>query len=268
MQEVDNAANSKPLCAQGPWRAIELCGCTMNSISLAEVFDAIDERIRHRSPGYIVTPNVDHICSLQEDRIFQEAYRNAFLALPDGTPVMWAARLLGKPLREKISGSDLIYWLSEYASRKGYSIFLLGAAEGVAAEAGRILQQQYPGLKVAGSYSPPMGFDESPAANAEVIRRLTEAQPDICFVALNTPKQDIWDYRNCEASGVPVLLGIGASLDFITGHQKRAPLWMQKSGLEWAYRLCSDPRRLWHRYLVRDSRFLVLLWREFRKKRG
>ncbi len=253
--------------SQTATKTAELFGMKINSLTLEELFNLIDKRIAEREPGFIVTPNADHIMYYQTDADFREAYHHAFLVLPDGTPLMWASRWLGKPLRQKISGSDLIYWLSEHAAQKGHSIFFLGASEGVAQEAGRRLQKLYPGLKVAGSYSPPLGFEKDTALNEKAARTVQEAAPDICYVALGAPKQDLWNAANFQTVDVPVMIGVGASFDFVTGLQKRAPLWMQKAGLEWSWRLIKEPRRLWRRYLLRDSRFIVLFIREFWKTR-
>ena len=251
-----------PKCVHDDCAAVELFGVLINSVTLDETLQAIDRRIQTREPGFIVTPNVDHICLLQNEQEFRRVYRAAFLVLPDGTPLMWAARFLGKPLKQKISGSDLVYWLSEHAAGKGHSLFLLGAAPGVAEEAARVFEEIYPGTKIAGHYSPPLGFEKDPGEVEKILGMLRDAKPDICYVALGAPKQDFWNFLHCRQSGVPVSLGVGASLDFVTGRVKRAPVWMQHSGLEWLWRLCQEPGRLWRRYLLRDSRFLVLFLRE------
>ena len=262
------AAEQSPEAVRCNWDAVDLCGVTINSLTLADVLQAVDVRIAGREPGYICTPNVDHVVLYQTHTQFRDSYGSAFLILPDGVPIIWASHLLGKPLRRKISGSDLIYSLSEHAAREGHSVFFLGATEGVAEEAARVLTERYPGLKVAGCYSPPSDFENDPEENAKVIGLLREAAPDICYVALGTPKQCIWNWKNHKSSGVPVLIGVGGSFDFVTGKQKRAPRAMQRMGLEWLWRLCRDPRRLWRRYLVRDMRFVPLVWRELRKNKS
>ena len=242
-------------------------GMDINSVGLTEVFEAIDRRIEERGPGYIVTPNVDHVCLFQTNDAFRDAYRNAFLVLPDGMAVMWAGALLGRRLREKISGSDLIFSLTEHAARQGHSVFFMGGAGGVAEQTAHLLAQRYPVLKVAGHHSPPMGFDEDPEANAAALRQLRESSPDICYVAMGSPRQEIWIAEHHAETGVPVTLGIGGSFDFVTGAQKRAPRFAQRIGMEWLWRLCHEPLRLWRRYLVRDPYFFVLLWREIRGKK-
>ena len=255
-------------CAQDKWPAARLFGMCINNINLDQLFEAVDTRIAERKPGYIVTPNVDHVCLLHEDRDFSEACRNAFLVLADGVPIMWASRLLGQPLQRKLSGSDLIYWMTAHAAERGHSVFFLGAGKGVADEVAKRLGIRYPDLRVAGTCSPAFGFERDEETNAAVFDRIREAAPDICYVALGSPKQEIWMSRNFEAAGVPVILGVGGSFDFVAGRQRRAPRLVQRVGLEWLWRLCHDPLRLWRRYLVRDVKFFALVWREWRRGRG
>jgi len=246
----------------GADNTVELLGMSVANLSIEEVCTRIDARVQSREPGYVVTPNVDHVCRLARDKALQKAYQEAFLVLVDGIPLMWIARLKGVPLKQKLSGSDLIYWLSEHAAARGYSVYLLGASPGVAQETAAKLCECYPGLKVAGVQSPPMGFDSNPDANAEVVRRLREAQPDICFVALGSPRQEVWIHRHCKDLEVPVVIGVGASFDFVSGRVRRAPRLLQYVGLEWLWRLCLEPRRLWRRYLIDDSRFVLLVLRD------
>ena len=241
---------------------VPLFGISMSNITFDDLIALMAHRITTREPGYIVTPNVDHICRYQRDERFRNAYANAFLTIPDGVPILWASKLLGKPLKEKLSGSDLVPMLAEEFAERGYSVFFLGAKEGVAQEAADRLCKRFPALRVAGVYAPPMNFGVDNTLNDETLRRLKEAAPDICFVALGSPKQEYWMHDCASRSGVPVMLGIGAGLDFIAGVSQRAPRWVQRCGLEWFWRLVHEPRRLWKRYLIEDQLFVVLLARE------
>jgi len=246
---------------------VNLFGITMNNLCLSEFLNVVDKLVESRLPSYVVTPNVDHICQLQKDKKLQSVYEDARLVLPDGMPLLWAGKLCGKPIKQKLSGSDLVYWLTEHASKKGYSIFCLGAEEGIAERASKVLQKKYPGLAVAGFYSPPFGFEKNPEEIKEVCTLLQAAKPDICYVAFGTPKQDYFNYDYCTQLGIPCMLGIGASLDFVAGKTKRAPVWMQRWGLEWLWRLFQEPRRLWYRYLIQDSVFILLLCKEVFRNR-
>lgn len=233
-----------------------------SNVSFAALCRWIDEQIARRSPAYVVTPNVDHVCRLQFDAEFREAYAHAALRLPDGVPLMWSAKLLGRPLREKLSGSDLVPRLSAHAAERGYRVFFLGATEGIAEEAARKLVEQHPALRIAGCYGPPMHFEKDPAQNRESVERVRQSRADMCFVAFGSPKQEIWLLHHTAAMQVPVAIGIGAGLDFVAGRARRAPVWVQRAGCEWVWRLLHEPRRLWRRYLVQDSYFLILMLKE------
>jgi N-acetylglucosaminyldiphosphoundecaprenol N-acetyl-beta-D-mannosaminyltransferase len=239
----------------------------INTVDLRAFLQIIDERIAAGEPGYVVTPNVDHVCNFDRDKALMSAYEGGMLVVADSTPLMWAARLLGAPLPQKLSGSDLIYWLCEHAEERGHAIFLLGAAEGVANEAAQNLVRRYPDLRIAGTYSPPNGFERDETALLQIQDTLQSAHAAICFVAFGSPKQEIWMHRYAATCGIPIVIGIGASLDFVAGRVLRAPRVLQRSGLEWAWRLSMEPRRLWRRYLVNDRRFFSLVIAEWWRKR-
>ncbi|MDZ4860910.1 MAG: WecB/TagA/CpsF family glycosyltransferase [Candidatus Hydrogenedentes bacterium] len=237
-------------------------GIRFNDVNRDEFFALVDQRVDERYYGYVVTPNVDHICLKERDPDFRAAYESAWLVLVDGTPLLWASRLLGKPLREKLSGSDLVGWLCGHCAKKGHSVFFFGAREGVGAEAAQTLKAGYPALKIAGVYSPPFGFHLDPEKNAEAIRIVRESGADIVFVALGCPKQEVWLQNHGPSCGAPVMLGVGGSFEFVSGRVRRAPVWMQNAGMEWIWRLTQEPRRLWRRYLIEDLLFFRLLGRE------
>jgi len=245
--------------------SVRLFGIDFSNLSYEELCRFVDQRIAAREPGYVFTPNVDHAVKFERCSDFREAYRGAMLRLVDGTVLMWACHWLGKPVKEKLSGSDIVPAFSEYAAEKGYSIFLFGAAPGIAGKAAETLRGRFPGLNVVGTYCPPMGFEEDEAENAKAIEAVRMASPDFLFVALGSPRQEIWIAQHSGELGVPVTMGIGATLDFIAGRVKRAPRWMQRAGLEWVWRLLQEPRRLWKRYLIEDSAFLGMFIREWRR---
>lgn len=248
-------------CSRQGIDGIALFNVRIDSLDLPQALRAISIRIAERHPGFIVTPNVDHVCRVQRDPEFCIAYNDSFLSLPDGVPIIWAGRLLGTPFRAKLSGSDMIDHLCGFAAENGHSVFFFGAADGVAEEAARRLSDKYPSLDVAGAYSPPFKFETDNNANAEAIARLRDAAPDICIVALSSPRQELWMWRHHRKAEVPVMIGVGAGLDFAAGRAVRAPRLFQRAGLEWFWRLCMEPRRLWRRYLVYDMLFLSLVWR-------
>lgn len=268
---VPNAAGEDHAPLFNGVRIRRIFGLSFCDVTLDELVALVDEQIRSRRPGYIATPNVDHVCRVHRDSAFRAAYENARLVLCDGMPIIWASKWLGRPLRQKLSGSDLVHWLSAHAAKRGYTVYFFGAREGVADETARILQEKFTGLKVAGTQSPPIGFHADPETNAAATRRVRESGADIVYVALGSPKQEIWMHENVENCGVPVMIGVGAAFDFVSRRVRRAPEWMQRMGLEWVWRLCQEPRRLWRRYLVEDLLFAKLLlaelWAHFALRR-
>lgn len=240
---------------------IKFMNTEIDNLTMDEALDAIDDLIAQNRNAYVVTPNVDHIIQLERGGEIVEVYKHADLILCDGKPLVWLSRLYGTPIKEKISGSDLFPKLCERASKKGYRMFFLGAAEGVAERAAKRLTKRYPGLQVVGTYSPPYGFEKNQEEMNNIIEMIRVSKPHILIVALGAPKQEKFMYHNREELKVPVSLGLGASLDFEAGVVKRAPKWMADHGLEWIYRIFQDPKRLAKRYLVDDIGIFKLAWK-------
>ncbi len=243
---------------------IQLLNTEIDNISMEEALDRIDAMAQDRKPAYVVTPNLDHIVTIERDAYFREAYAHADLILADGKPLLWIAKARKTPIREKISGSDLFPRLAELAANKGYTMFFLGAGEGIAAQAAEKLKKQYPGLRIAGCYAPPIGFEQDRSAVHEIIQRVQTVNPDILVVGLGTPKQEKFLYRYYKQMGVPVSLGLGASFDFVAGNRKRAPRWMSEHGLEWLYRTLQEPKRLAGRY-IKDAVCILPILIKYRK---
>ena len=227
---------------------IKFLNTYVDNLTMDEVINNIDNLIKMKKHSYVVTPNLDHIVQLEKDVELREAYKEADLILADGKPLIWISKLYNKPIKEKISGSDLFPKLCKMAAEKGYSMFFLGAAEGVADKASENLRAKYSGLKIVGTYSPPYGFEKNESILKQVVTTVCNAKPDILIVALGCPKQEIFMYHYCKDMNVPISLGLGASLDFEAGKIKRAPKWMSDFGFEWLYRMFQDPRRLFKRY--------------------
>lgn len=236
-----------------------ICGIDIDNVSLSETLNLIFACLDKRKPAYIVTPNVDHIVKLQKDRGFRKVYNDALLALPDGMPILWAAKFLGTPLKEKISGSDLFPTLCAISADKGYKLFFLGGREGAAEKAAEVLRDKYPKIQIVGTYCPSFGFERNSLENAKIIKMIKDAATDILFVGLGAPKQEKWIFQFKDQYEAPLSLGIGVSFEFIAGLVKRAPLWMQQLGFEWLWRLLMEPGRLWKRYLIDDLKFFWLV---------
>jgi len=216
----------------------------------------IEGLIESASPHQLVTVNTEFVMAAQKDAEFKAIINAAALALPDGVGLLWAARFLGHPLKERVTGVDTVQRVAELAARKSYRLFLLGAAEGVADLCAQRLSSKYPNLQIVGTYS------GSPAAKEEdeIIALVKQAKPDVLFVAYGAPQQDKWTARNLESLGVPLAMGVGGTFDFIAGVAVRAPRWMQQLSLEWLHRLYREPWR-WRRMLALP-RFVRLVMRE------
>jgi N-acetylglucosaminyldiphosphoundecaprenol N-acetyl-beta-D-mannosaminyltransferase len=186
------------------------------------------------------------------------ALNGADWVTPDGMPVVWSLRALGAPRVERVYGPDLLLALSAACARRGFSQFYLGGAPGVARALGQALQARFPGLVVAGDACPPFR-EPTPAEEQALIDSINASGAQVVWVGLGSPKQDLWMARNRARLTAPLLVGVGAAFDFLTGRQKQAPPWMQAHGLEWAFRLAAEPRRLWRRYLVYNPRFTAAL---------
>ena len=237
----------------------------IDNVTKKEAIAHIEECINTQKIGHFITPNVDQIIRIESDKYFKKIYENAELLLTDGTPLIWISRWYKKPIKEKICGSDLVPDLCKLAAQKGYSIFLLGAAEGVAAKAAENLKKNNPRLKVAGVYSPPYGFEKDKNEIDKINKMLFTSNADMLFVGMGVPKQDIFIYENMNKYQIPMSFSIGATIDFEAGIQKRAPRWINRIGMEWLYRLVRDPKRMFKRYIINDMKIFKLAWR-YRKR--
>ena len=219
--------------------------------AVAQIIEwATDEGLKCR---YVVTPNVDHAVMLQENEALRNVYDSASLILADGFPIIVASKLLKKPLPERVAGSELVPKIFAAATPSApLSVYLLGAAEGVADRAAEIIHATWPNVAVTGTYSPPMGFENDENENRRIIEKIAEVQPDILVVGLGAPKQELWVHRHFEQLPTKAALCVGATIDFLAGEKPQAPVWMRRSGLEWVHRMLSEPKRLVKRY-TRDA---------------
>lgn len=242
---------------------IKFMNTCIDNLTMAETLNEIDKLIQKKICSYVVTPNVDHIVRLEKDEELQKVYKNASLILTDGKPLIWISKWYKTPIKEKISGSDLFPRVCELAANKNYTMYLLGAAEGVADTAAKNLMKKYPGLNVVGTYSPPFGFEKNEQEMIKIKTQIQEVHPDILIVGLGCPKQEKFMYYHCKELGVPISFGLGASIDFEAGNIKRAPKWMSNHGLEWLYRFSKEPKRLFKRYFV-DALKIIQVARKYR----
>lgn len=245
-----------------------LFGMKIDALCMTEVIEQLLNWCR-RPDGrcrYVVTPNVDHAVMFQENADLRAAYADASLVLADGFPVLVAARLLRRKIPQRVPGSDLVPILFTAASAQASDrlrVYLLGAGPGVAERAAERIAEQWGAIEVVGTYSPPLGFEKDAAENDAILQRIAAARTDLLIVGLGAPKQELWIHRHQARVAAPVALCVGATIDFLAGEKPRAPAWMRRTGLEWAHRLASEPRRLAGRYLRDAWIFPLLVWRQW-----
>lgn len=228
-------------------RPLWVWGLPLAPLTFQQTLDRVEELIKAGRPSYFITANLQYAMLTAQDRRLDAVNRGAALILADGMPLVWASRWRPARLPERVAGSDLVPALCERAARQGYRVFLLGGTPEVAAEAAGKLCERFPGLQIAGVESPP--FRElSAEEEAQVVAHVRAARPDLLFVAFGQPKGELWLAEHCQALGVPACAQIGATLDFLAGRVHRAPRWVQRVGMEWAYRLYQEPTRLALRY--------------------
>lgn len=249
-----------------PLNRMKFMNTYLDNVTKNEAIEYIESFIHTRKIGHVITPNADQIVRIEKDPYFKKICNNAELLLTDGHPLVWISKFYHTPVKEKICGSDLVFELCKVSAKKGYSIFLLGAAPGIADEAARKLKMRYHGLKVAGTYSPPLGFEKDKKEIAHINQILSESKADLLFVGMGVPKQDIFIYENMDKYKIPMSFSIGASIDFAAGNVKRAPKWMSSHGLEWLFRITQDPKRMLKRYIIDDIKIFKLAWK-YRKEK-
>jgi N-acetylglucosaminyldiphosphoundecaprenol N-acetyl-beta-D-mannosaminyltransferase len=239
---------------------IVIMGVPIDVLGEDEAVSTVVTAARQGRGGTIVTPNVDHLRMLGRDSALKSAYERADLVLADGVPLVWASRLQGEPLPGRVAGSDLLWSLSAAAAGAGLPVFLVGGRPGAAEAAKTRLKAVSPHLAVVGIAVPEPGFEADDQAVAELIGHIRMAGPAIVFLALGTPKQEVLAMRLADALPEVWWVGVGAAFDMAAGHVRRAPLWVQRAGLEWAFRLCQEPRRLFRRYVAGDIPFSARLF--------
>lgn len=248
-------------------KTINLFGLDIIAWSLDEAIEQLSEISKERESKIFFSPNVDVLVLIDTNREFREAYLHANYILADGMPLVWFSRLVRKPLPERVTGADLFPGLCAVAAQKNLRVFLLGGASNVTPMAAKNLCHKFPGLQIVGVETPPLGFERDGWWNEHLVTSINQASPDLLFVGLGAPKQEVWIARHSQELKVGLILGIGGAFDLEAGVFPRAPEWMRASGLEWVWRLLKEPKRLWKRYLVRDLRFFKILFQEWKKQR-
>lgn len=243
---------------------IPVANVAFDNLDMGEAIAAIS-RMARESGGtrYVCTGNLDHLAILHRDPDFVLAYHGADLVLADGAPVLWLSRLAppryGGPLRERVAGSDLFWELARESAASGLRLFFLGGVPGAAENAKQAVLNRHPEALICGTYCPPIEQFASDEEQLRIRKVIQDAAPHVLLVAFGAPKQEKWIAANKNSLGVPVAIGVGGSFEMAGGAVRRAPLWMQRNGLEWMFRFCQEPSRLFGRYFMRDLPFLFFL---------
>lgn len=237
-------------------------GVGVSAINMDLALRHIAQALETRTRGYICVTGVHGVSEAQRDPTLRDILNRAFLNTPEGMPMVWVGRLQGHRQMARVYGPELMLAVCEFTAPRGHTHFLYGGTEGVAPELRRRLEARFPGLKIVGTYTPP--FRRLNAAEAEdLVRRVARVKPDIVWVGLSTPKQERFMAEFWRRLDATLLIGVGAAFDFHAGRVRQAPRWMQQSGLEWFFRLCCEPRRLWRRYLKNNPLFLARILGQF-----
>lgn len=231
----------------------------INNLTMSEAINEIENMISADRKSYIAFINVDVVIKIENDTYLKDIFDKADMVLVDGKPLLWISKLYGKPLKEKISGSDLVPLLCSAASQKGYSIFIIGGQDGIALRAKERLEERLPGIQIVGTYSPPIGFEKNDVELDLINEMISAAKPDLLLVCLGCPKQEKWTFENIHKYDAKVSIVCGATVDFMAGNIRRAPRWMSEHGLEWFYRFLQEPKRLFKRYFIDDLKILRLI---------
>ena len=261
------------LCAAGDGSSLEyadkrnvvdILGVDVDRLDMRETLERIDEFIASGKPHRHVVVNASKLVMLREDECLARAVQSCDLVNADGQSVVWASRLTSCPLPSRVAGVDLMTELLQRSCDKGYRVYFLGAQEETVVRLVSRCKGEFSGLRIAGWHS---GYFDA-SEEQQIIADIRSCQPHILFVAFGSPLQECWLESNHVDLGVPFCMGVGGSFDVLAGHLRRAPLWMQKRGLEWLFRLLQEPVRMWRRYLKTNLAFCWLVWREHARHRS
>ncbi len=236
---------------------VNILGIGINAITMSQAIEQISNWVENRDCKYVSVCTVHTVMEGQRAEPMRQAINGAGLATPDGMPLVWLSRWRSHQNVTRVYGPDLMLALCQLSAQRGYRHYFYGGAPGVPELLAQSLQNRFPGMRVAGAYSPPFR-PLTPAENNQMIAQINQSGADIVWVGLGTPKQDLWMAAHRAQLTAPVLIGIGAAFDFHTGRIPQAPRWMQNAGLEWLFRLWQEPHRLWYRYLVYNPLFILL----------
>lgn len=255
---MNNNMSEQTTSQQQEIQRYNVLGVGISAINIPIALDLLSHWIEQRQQVYVCVRDVHGVMLCQRDPHLRQIHDNADLVTPDGMPIVWMSRFHGLNWVDRVYGPDLMRLFTHYSVQRGYRHYFYGGNPGVPEELAERLQRQSPGLQIAGLYSPPFR-PLTPVEDEAIVQAINAACPDIVWVGLSTPKQELWIWEHRERLEAPILIGVGAAFDFLSGRKRQAPYWMQRRGLEWVFRLVTEPRRLWKRYLINNPLFIVLV---------
>jgi N-acetylglucosaminyldiphosphoundecaprenol N-acetyl-beta-D-mannosaminyltransferase len=251
-----------------PHNKVDILGTPVSSLTMDELFSDWELVIQEGPKAQVCITPVNSILAARATARVQTIYKNADYVLCDGVPVKWASEFLGTPIKQRITGLDVLPRVFPFAAERNFSIFLLGASPGVAETLKQVMEAKYPGVQIVGTFVPPFRAVFSEEENEQMFQAINAVKPDILLVSLTAPKQDIWIAENLASLGTHLAIGIGGAFEVAAGMINRAPVWMQKAGLEWFYRFLQEPKRMFKRYFVEAPVFIPLIIQQKLSKRS
>ena len=239
----------------------DICGVKVSSVNLNLAAETIENWIKNRYKTYVCVAPVSTIVECARNSDYMKIVNSAGMVTPDGMSLVWLSKMTGDKTIERTYGPDLLETVCALSAEKGVKPFFYGGTPEILTRLVNRLKEKFPGINIVGSYAPP--FRSKAEESTEVLAQMQAAQPDILWIGLGSPKQDFWMRRYRPELSVPVMIGVGAAFDFLSGAKKQAPRWMQRSGLEWLFRLGCEPKRLWRRYLIGNTQFVYYVIKDF-----
>jgi len=246
---------------------IDILGVKINVTNLSLTFDQITDWIQAKKRTYVCTAPVATIVDCQKDTLYKEIINNSGMTTPDGVPLVWIGRFKGRSSIQRTYGPDLVLTICDKGQDQGIKHFFYGGTEESIRRMIQNIRKKFPEINVVGQYAPPIRAIHAQETD-QVIEQINEANPDILWVGLGSPKQDYWMHYHRNRLNVPVIIAVGAAFDFLSGMKPQAPRWMQRIGFEWLFRFGCEPHRLWRRYLIGNTQFLYLLLKDSLKRKA
>jgi N-acetylglucosaminyldiphosphoundecaprenol N-acetyl-beta-D-mannosaminyltransferase len=244
---------------------VDVLGVGISAINLTEALETIEGWLQRKDPNYVCVTPAHGVMESRRDPKLRKILNESGMTTPDGMSIVWLLKMYGHSKVTRVYGPDLMLAVCRYSAQQGFRQFLYGGEDGVAEELARKLQTRFPGLSIAGTYTPPFR-SLTPEEDKEIIERINRSEADIVWIGISTPKQELWMADHIGKLDAPVIIGVGAAFDFLSGKKLQAPTWMQRNGMEWLFRFLTEPRRLWKRYIQYPKFVLLVIAQLIRSK--